>query len=109
MEQILTLIKGDKVGDETDYRDALPVNMIAVAKPLFGIAGYMLQSPGLTQYGNSAGVSRGGLWNERQSNLYRVQGNQLVSVSNDGAVANLVTITGSDTVSLPYSFKSLKS
>ena len=38
----ITLIKGDKVGVETDYRDALPVNMYAVKRDILGAKGYMI-------------------------------------------------------------------
>lgn len=103
-EQVLNLIKGDTVGVETDYRDALPVNMTAVSRPILGAAGYMIQSPGLTQYGSSSGVSRGAIWNERQGRLYRVQGGELISVDSSGSVEVLGAISGSDTVSMPYSF-----
>jgi len=50
-EMQIPLIKGDKVDDTTDYRDALPVNMSGVVKPILGAQGYMLQQPGLTEYG----------------------------------------------------------
>ena len=46
----LIIIKGDKIGIETDYRDALPVNMYAVKREIFGASGYMLSYPGLTEY-----------------------------------------------------------
>ena len=58
-EQTINFIKGDKHGSETDYRDALPVNMSGVVRPMFGAAGYMLQQPGLTQYATGSGVDRG--------------------------------------------------
>jgi hypothetical protein len=51
-ESIINLIKGDKAGDETDYRDALSVNMHTVLRPMFGVQGYMQQSYGLTKYGS---------------------------------------------------------
>ena len=51
----ITFIKGDEIGAETDYRDALPVNMTAIARQNFGAHGYMLQSPGLTRVTNSSG------------------------------------------------------
>jgi hypothetical protein len=103
-ELVLNLIKGDKIGSETDYRDSLPVNMVAIAKPVLGAAGYMLQSPGLTQYGTGSGIDRGALWNERFLNHYRVSGGKFISVAADGAVVELGDISGSDTASLPYSF-----
>lgn len=43
MQSPLNLIKGDKVGSETDYRDALPVNMVAIPRDIFGVKGYMIQ------------------------------------------------------------------
>lgn len=104
METPLDLIKGDKVGDETDYRDNLPVNMTAVIKPIFGARGYMIQSPGLTQYGSGTGIDRGGLWNERQLNHYRVSAGELISVDVNGVKTTLGAISGTDTASLPYSF-----
>jgi hypothetical protein len=103
-EQVLNLIKGDTVGSETDYRDSLPVNMVAIAKPVLGAAGYMLQSPGLTQYGTGSGVDRGALWNERFLDHYRISGGDLISVSADGAAVVLGAISGTKTASLPYSF-----
>ena len=42
----ITLIKGDKIGIETDYRDALPVNMYAVKRDILGAKGYMIEYPG---------------------------------------------------------------
>lgn len=100
----ITFIKGDNVGSETDYRDSLPVNMIAIIKPLFNAAGYMLQAPGLTKLGDTTGKSRGGIWNERFKNHYRVDGSKFVSVSSDGTVTEIADVPGADTVSLPYSF-----
>jgi hypothetical protein len=103
-ELVLNLIKGDKIGSETDYRDSLPVNMVAIVKPILGADGYMLQSPGLTQYGTGIGIDRGALWNERFPDHYRVSGGKFISVAADGTVVELGDISGSDTASLPYSF-----
>lgn len=103
-EMNLTLIKGDKHGSETDYRDQLPVNMSGVVRPLFGVAGYMLQQPGLTQYGTGEGIDRGGIYNERLGSHFRVSGTSLIEVATDGTTTVLGTVSGSDTVSLPYSF-----
>ncbi len=103
-EVIANLIKGDKVGTETDYRDALAVNASGVVKKMFGVAGYMLQAPGLTQYGTGVGIDRGGLWNERHAEHYRVSGNSLIKVGAAGDATVLGAISGIDTVSVPYSF-----
>ena len=106
MKSRLKLIKGDKVGSETDYRDALPVNMFAVLKQIFDVPGYMLMMPGLTQYGTGSGIDRGGVWNSRQQRHYRVSGTDLISVDSAGVKTVLGTIPGTDTVSMQevYSF-----
>lgn len=104
MQSPINLIKGDKIGSETDYRDALPVNMYGVLRPNFGAAGYMMQYPGLTQYGTGSGTDRGGIWNERFSQLFRVSGGSLLSVDDAGAVSVLGAVSGAENVALPYSF-----
>lgn len=100
----ITLLKGDKAGAETDYRDNLPVNVSGVVKEVLGAQGYMLEQPGLTQYSTVNGLDRGGLWNERQSEHFRVSGNELIQVEANGSYASLGAVAGADTVSLPYSF-----
>ncbi len=104
METPITLIKGDKIGVETDYRDYLPENMTAVAKQTFGAKGYMLQLPGLSLLGEGSGQDRGGIWNERFYDHYRVSGGDFISVTKDGVASTLGAITGNRTASLPYSF-----
>ena len=101
---ILNLLKGDKKGEETDYRDYLPVNMSGVIRTIFGVQGYMLEQPGLTQYATGVGVDRRGIWNERQQNHFRISGESLIEIDEDGNITDLGTIEGSDTTSLPYSF-----
>lgn len=103
-EVIANLIKGDSIGVETDYRDALPINMTAVVKQMFGANGYMLQHPGLTKYSEGIGIDRGGLWNERHGEHYRVSSGTLIKVDAAGAITALGTVPGLDTASLPYSF-----
>ena len=100
----INLIKGDSIGAETDYRDALPVNMYAVSRPMFGSQGYMIQSPGLTKLGEGFGADTGGIWNERLSEHFRVSGGVFISVDVDGAATNLGVIGASGNASLPYSF-----
>jgi len=103
-QEIINLLKGDSKGTETDYRDAMPVNMVAVLRPIFNAAGYMLQHPGLTQYATGLGIDRGGIWNERLREHLRISGTNLISVQPDGTVATLGTVSGLETASLPYSF-----
>lgn len=102
----ITLIKGDKIGIETDYRDALPVNMYAVKKEILGANGYMIGYPGLTKLADGKGMDRGGTYNERFKNQYRVSGTKLISVATDGTVAELGDIPGTSQARLIdfYSF-----
>ena len=102
----ITLIKGDRVGRNTDYRDALPVNMFAIKKQFLGASGYMLQFQGLTKLADGVGIDRGGYWNDIQQDHFRVSGEQLVSVGAGGSVTQLGEISGTDTASLTHSFQS---
>ena len=100
----ITLIKGDKVSNLTDYRDALPVNMYVVEREVLGAKGYILTYPGLTSFGIGLGIDRGANYNERAGNHFRVSGTNLISVSSAGVVANLGTIPGTSQAAMPYSF-----
>jgi hypothetical protein len=100
----ITLIKGDKVSNLTDYRDALPVNMYAIEREVLGAKGYLLTYPGLTSFGTGSGIDRGALYNEREEKHFRVSGINLISVSPTGVVTNLGAISGTEQVAMPYSF-----
>jgi len=100
----VTLIKGDSHGSEVDYRDNLPVNMYAVNREILGAQGYMIEYPGLTSFGTGSGIDRGGLYNERLSNHYRISGTKLISVSSTGVVVELGDISGTKQAAMPYSF-----
>lgn len=104
-EITLDLIKGDKVDSRVDYRDALPQNMLGIMKPILGVAGYMWQQPGLSLFATTFGNDRGGVFNERQENHFRVSSTSFVEITDAGVVTKLGTIVGSDIVSLPYSFQ----
>lgn len=100
------LLSGQKIDSSTDYAQALPVNVSGVVEQVLGAAGYLLQMPGLTAYGGTPpGTDRGGLWNERLGNLYRVSGQKLISVDPDGNVAELGTVVGAGQMAMPYSFQ----
>lgn len=105
-----TLVKGDTV-DQTkvDYRDALAVNMYAIPRNTLGSAGYMQQIHGLTQLGTSSGVSRGGLWvsNPDFEGHYRVQGTDFVEVSETGTTTVLGTVTGTEDVTMTFTFNNV--
>lgn len=104
MEAQIPIIKGDKIGVETDYRDALPVNMYAVARDILNAKGYMLSYPGLSLLGTGSGIDRGANYNDRLGNLFRISGTKLISVSSSGVVVELGDISGSEQVAMPYSF-----
>ncbi len=102
MEQIITFIKGDRSSVETDFRDSLPVNMTGVARPVFNSQGYMIETPGLKEFGLGSGIDRGANWNERFSQHYRLSGTKFISVSQTGIKTELGTILGSDQATLQY-------
>ena len=58
----IPFIKGDKADNNTDYRDALPVNYYAVLRDIYGEQGYMLNYYGLSGFAQGEGVSRGSIW-----------------------------------------------
>jgi len=100
----VNLIKGDKVDPNTDYRDALPVNMYSVKKDILGANGYMLCYPGLKSFATGSGKDRGGVYNERRGGLYRVSGGKLISLTGSGAAHEVGDISGTDQAAMPYSF-----
>jgi len=92
----LTLIKGDKLGSDTDYRDALPENMYAVKKEILGAAGYLLNYDGLTQIATGFGIDRGGFYNENFEEQYRVSGTKFISIDDEFNVTEIGDVAGSD-------------
>jgi hypothetical protein len=100
----VTIIKGDRLEIETDYRDALPVNMYAVERPILGASGYLLSYPGLTSFGTGAGKDRGAVFNDKQQAHFRVSGNKFISVSTAGVKTDLGNISGVKQVAMPVSF-----
>lgn len=100
----ISIIKGDDVGVETDYRDALPVNMYAVKRDILGSTGYLLSYPGLKIFATGFGVDRGGIFNERFKKHFRVSGQKFIEIDSLGVAAELGDVPGSSQVSLPYSF-----
>jgi len=66
----------------------------------------MIGYPGLTKLADGKGIDRGGNYNERFKDQYRVSGTKLISVSDDGTVAELGDIPGTSQARLIdfYSF-----
>ncbi len=103
---MIPLIKGQRKS-KYDYRDNLPINMTAVVSQIEGDTGYLLAHDGLTEFAQTSGTARGGYFNERLNQHFRVSGNNLESVAADGTVENLGVIDGQGTVSFAESFNSL--
>lgn len=105
----IPFIKGDKVDDNTDYRDALPVNYYAVLRDIYGEKGYMLNYYGLSDFVTGQGKSRGSIWVARTGleGQYRVSGQVLLKIEDDQTVTVLGVIYGDDQVSLTYSLNNL--
>lgn len=100
----IQLLSGDKVDSQSDYRDAMPVNMSGILRPIFNSQGYMLQQPGLTQYATGLGRDRGGTWNDKFQEHFRLSETTFISVSSSGTVTNLGTILNTDQASFANSF-----
>lgn len=103
---MIPLIKGQRKSNY-DYRDNLPVNMTAVASQVEGDTGYLLAHDGLTELAQVSGIARGGYFNERLNQHFRVSGKELESVGVNGSVEILGSIDGQGTVSFAESFNSL--
>lgn len=106
---IVPFIVGDKVDNNTDYRDALAVNYYAVIRNVYGEDGYMLNYYGLTDFVTGQGLSRGSIWVERigLEGQYRVSGNSLIKIEDDESVTVLGVISGTDQASMTYSLNNL--
>ena len=69
----IPISKGDRQ-DNFDYRDNLPVNYIGVPKQIKGDQGYIITHDGLTEFAQTNGTARGGVYNERFNKHFRVSG-----------------------------------
>lgn len=99
----ISIITGDKAKDDTDYHDALPVNMIAVQREVLGAPGLLISHDGAVQLTAGQGIDRGAFYNDRTGQHLRVSGQKLIRI-----VGNEVTvigdIPGADLVRFDYSF-----
>lgn len=105
----IPFIKGDKVDNNTDYRDALPVNYYAVLRDIYGDQGYMLNYYGLSDFATGQGISRGSIWVARDSfsGQYRVSGQSLIKVEDDESISVLGSIPGTSQASMTYSLNNV--
>ena len=126
----IPFIKGDKADNNTDFRDALPVNYYPVLRPMYGEEGYMLNYYGLTDFATGQGVSRGCIWVAREGvngvltiknpttgaiiktvtsfeGQYRVSGQKLLLINGDQSVTVIGSVPGTGQVSMTYSLNNL--
>jgi len=84
---------------EADWLDSLPVNMVAVPKPVLDAAGYMRSWPGLSFEMASSGTARGAVFNVVDDEVYRVTGTKLIN--SEGT--ELADVAGDGFAPMPFS------
>ena len=100
---MIPLIKGDRQTNY-DYTDNLPVNVTAVARPIKGDTGYFVAHDGLTEFAQTGGRARGGVFNKRLNKHMRVSGNTLEDIATDGTVTSIGTVSGVGVCAFAESF-----
>ena len=104
----IPILNGVYTSEESDFRVAYPYNLVPLPVDQGISRGYLRPAEGIAPFTvNGPGVDRGGInWNGL---CYRVMGNSLVSVNDNGAITILSTtpIPGSDLVRFDYSFDRL--
>lgn len=102
-KQIIPTILGDRI-ETGDYRDALPENLYTVKRTVRGSEGYLINQPGLVEFGETTGTDRGGYYSTRFSTHFRITGTDLLSIDSEGNTTILGTIPGSLQVQMAESF-----
>lgn len=96
---------GEKSGDNADYRDQLPVNLVIVPRQIKGDDAYMLTHSGLSSFAAGQGADRGAVYNSRLDSHFRISGNSLIKVNATGAPDVIGVILGTGQTTLDYSFQ----
>lgn len=104
-EITVPIIKGDRVLDNGDYGDAIPINLIAVAREIKGAAGYLISHDGLTLARTGQGADRGAVYSSRWGRSFRVSGQKLIEITSSG-VTVIGDILGGDRCRFDYGFNS---
>jgi hypothetical protein len=100
----IPILSGIFTDNGPDLRTSYPVNLMPVPKESGISSGFLRPADGIVANGTGPGVDRGGInWN---GVCYRVMGNRLVSIANDGTITDLGDVGGpTDTlVTFDYSF-----
>jgi hypothetical protein len=102
----IPIIKGVYSGENADYKTSFPLNMMPVIQNTGISKGYLRPVEGIVEIGRGPGISRGAInWNGVH---YRVMGNLLCSITEDGTVTSIGNV-GDDggKVTMDYSFDRL--
>ena len=102
----IPLIKGTKADSGIEWRDAIPLNMVAYQTNIKGSPGFMRTADGLTSFGTGIGADKAAIWNDRLTKHFRVSGESFIEVGEFGSVTVLdSSVTASaNPVVMPYSF-----
>ena len=102
----IPILNGSFTDNNPEIRSSYPVNLVPVSINSGLSGGYLRPAEGILSHGTGPGNVRGGInWNDE---CYRVMGDQLVRVDEDGTVTNLGTVGGSTAhVTMDYSFDRL--
>lgn len=101
----IPILSGVYTDSNSDIRTSYPRNMVPVPKKQGISNGYLRPADGVVQFGTGLGVDRGGInWD---GICYRVSGEKLIEVAEDGTVTELGDIPGITQVTMDYSFDRL--
>lgn len=101
----LSLVSGVTTNEQAEFELAYPVNLEPIIVNSKISNGQLRTAAGTLPFGAGPGIDRGGInWNDV---LYRVMGQSLVKVAQNGTVTTLATIPGTGPVGLDYSFDQL--
>jgi len=106
----LPLVKGSKISDQAEWRDALPVNVTAFAQDVDGDPCFIRTLDGMKQFGAGFGEDRGGIWSARFTTHLRISGQALVEIDQFGNIVDVGTptvISGSAQAQFASSFNSI--
>lgn len=98
----IPILNGIFTDSSPNFRTSYPVNLVPVPKATGISEGYLRPADGIVKTGDGPGANRGGLnWN---GVLYRVMGNDLVTVAQSGTVTVIGDVGGGGRVTMTYSF-----
>jgi len=102
----IPIINGIYTDSDSDFRTSYPINMVPVPKNQGISQGYLRPAEGIVELAQGTGVDRGAvLWDDV---CYRVSGDRLISVSDNGVVTDYGSISNNHKqVTLDYSFDNL--